>query len=89
MITLYESPEMMMLPYADEGDKTASYCRFDGDDAPIPAFLHQNPGALGLIHLLMEGYENSPPGERETYWREATEGVVEWMIKKGIVELVS
>jgi hypothetical protein len=89
MITLYESPETLMIPYARGGDETASLCRFDGEDRLIPVFFHQNPGALGLMHLLMEGYENSPPGERKTYWREATEGVVEWMIKKGIVELVS
>jgi len=89
MITHVESPGHLQVPYGMQGDEHVSYCRFDGEDALIPGFLAENPGALSLLHLLTEGYRNAPPAERETYWREATERVVEWMIQKGIVELVS
>ena len=87
MIYLYDSPEKIeTLP---AGSNAGQYCRFEGMDLKIPEFLRDNPQALALVHLIMEGHLAAESHEKATYWREVTETIVEWMIKKGIVETVS
>ncbi|MDQ7821918.1 MAG: hypothetical protein RDV48_03890 [Candidatus Eremiobacteraeota bacterium] len=86
MIHHYDRYEKIPVPEPG-GDRI--YCCFEGEDAKIAEMIVQYPQALSLIHLIMEGYLACEPDERTYYWREATEAVIEWMMKKGLVETVS
>lgn len=55
----------------------------------IPEILEQYPQTRALVHLILEGHIAAELEEKGTYWREATEAIVEWMMKKGIVQPVS
>jgi hypothetical protein len=87
MIYRYQSFEKIEGPPADESARC--YCSFEGEDMKIPEILELYPQARALVHLIIEGYLAAEPDEKSTYWREATEAMVEWMMKKGIVQLVS
>lgn len=84
MIHLYQSPEELNSMPGEKG----RCCLFEGEDAALPEMLRDTPQALALLHLLIEGYLACKDDERDTYWREATENTVQWMAKKGIIELV-
>lgn len=88
MIHLYQSPEELNSETESKDDKKRHYCFFEGEDAAVPEMLRDTPQALALLHLLIEGYLACNDDERGTYWREATENTVQWMAKKGIIELV-
>lgn len=86
MICLYDNPESIEKP---KDTASVRYCRFDGEDAKIPDILADHPQAKSLIHLILEGYIVAEASEKESYWRESTEAIIDWMMKKGIVETVS
>jgi len=89
MIYLHDSCEEISRAEHDANGTSRIYCSFDGEDAKIPGFLNDCPQARSLLHLMLDGYVAAEPDERESYWREVTENVVNWMVEKGIVELVS
>jgi hypothetical protein len=89
MIYLYDSYERIPKASEEPNGAVRAFCSFDGEDSKIPGFLVECPQARSLLHLMMDGYVAAEPEERERYWREITENVVDWMVKKGIVELVS
>jgi len=86
MIQIHDSAEEMGAEGGDAGRRI--YCSFEGADMGVPELLRDSPQALALLHLLIEGYLACNDEERDSYWREATENTVQWMAKKGIIELV-
>ena len=87
MICMYDSYEKIKKPQQETGP--VCYCTFDGEDMKIPEMLARYPQAQALVHLIMEGYLAAEVEQKSTYWRETTETIIEWMMKKGIVQSVS